>query len=361
MKILHVVWQSRIGGAELFARRLAICQAIQHDVSLIYLGGDKSLLEKVDRVEVSGAGLKSGFDLPGLLRYGAYLGRNRFDVIHIHQNVPAAVISILRGRGAVIVKHEHGTASQDWKTFRERLLSRLISPFVDVYIANSTHTLVQLIKWEGIPEDKIIIIPCGIDVDRFKEGDPKCLRRELGISASTKIVGFAGRLHPQKGVEDFIAAAEIISNVEPDTCFLIAGDGVLRIEIEKKLAASKIGHQTAMLGFRKEMPDVMAAMNVLLIPSRWEPQGLVAVEAMAAGTPVVAFAVGGLPEVLGDAGIMVKDRDVEMLARGAVGLLRDKEHAGQMTSVAIPDHIFQVLSYSPLKAQIMMGCQILMT
>jgi len=325
MKILHVLWRPKIGGAELFGLGLAKCHAATNNVSLHYLGARDDHLPDLKNPEVTASGMKSGFDVAGLLRFGQFVRNGDFDVIHVHQNLPAVAVALLNSRGSVLVKHEHGTSGAGWKTPRERALSRLVSRYVDVYIANSSHTRDQLIAQEHIPVEKVTVIPCGIDLDKFgKPGSGKLLRDELGLSHHTPVVGFVGRLHPQKGPEDFIAVAQEIHVRVPSAHYVLAGDGSLRDAVMERTRETGLTDCVHMLGARSDVPEILSGMDILLVTSRQETQGLVAVEAMAAGVPVIAFAVGGLVEVLGDAGTLITPRSNGAMAAAAVALLMDE-------------------------------------
>lgn len=333
MNILHVVWRPRIGGAELFALGLACRQACDHRVTIWYLGAAVDELPCDRPVPMLAGGMRSGFDVINLWRFLRFVAEGNFDVIHNHQNLPAAIAAILGAPRALHVRHEHGTSRPGWKTMRERWLSRVINHRVALYIANSYSTRDKVIRYEHVPPEKLNMVPCGIDLPRFQSRRTEgSLRSELGIPQDVPVIGFLGRLHPQKGVDDYLAVCMLLLRKLPSAHFVMTGDGPLRKEIDAMGARCSLDEKLHLFGFRDDVPAVLAAYDVLVISSRWEPQGLVAAEAMASGVPVVAFAVDGLPEVIGTAGILIEGRDREAMADAVIRVVEDAELRNQLVA-----------------------------
>ena len=147
------------------------------------------------------------------------------------------------------------------------------------------------------------------------------------------VVGFAGRLSPEKGVDVFLRAASIIAGVVPEARFVVIGDGPLRGELEA--LAGDLGlleNRVRFLGFRDDAADLIAGFDILAVPSRSEGTPLVVGEAMAAGVPVVVSRVGGLPDrvIHRRTGLMVEPEDPEGLATALVSLLLAPDEARQL-------------------------------
>jgi glycosyltransferase involved in cell wall biosynthesis len=132
------------------------------------------------------------------------------------------------------------------------------------------------------------------------------------------LVGFVGRLEEVKGPHLFLDAAMRIKSASPQTHFLMVGDGTMREGLIQK--AQGMPH-VRIMGFREDIADCLAALDVLLIPSLNDGFNLVAVEAMASSKPIVATSVGGLPEVIGDGGILISPGDIGRMAEEAIKLL----------------------------------------
>jgi glycosyltransferase involved in cell wall biosynthesis len=152
------------------------------------------------------------------------------------------------------------------------------------------------------------------------------VRRELAIEPDRPVVGVIGRFAPEKGQAAMLRASALILDDEPDAVVLFAGDGVLRGECEALARRLGIAPSVRFAGHREDVPEVLAAVDVVAVPSVTEGLGYAAMEAMAAGRPVVAFAVGGLPEVIGDGenGLLVPPGDEPALASAIVRVLRSR-------------------------------------
>ena len=166
-------------------------------------------------------------------------------------------------------------------------------------------------------EKKVVTIYNGIDMHRFP-GDRKKVRAELRIAQHIPLVGFVGRLDQVKGPHLFVEAAKRIGKALPQAHFIMAGDGTMKEELEKMAQRNPCLH---FLGHRQDIPDVITALDLLIIPSLNDGFNLTAVEAMASSKPIVATAVGGLPEVVGEGGILIRPGDTSGMAHEAITLL----------------------------------------
>lgn len=142
-------------------------------------------------------------------------------------------------------------------------------------------------------------------------------RAELGVPADHRLVVTAARLHPQKGLVDLVRAAAHWH----DTAVMVAGDGPQHRQLHRLI--TRTGAPVRLLGYRADVADLLTAADLAVLPSRWEARSLFAQQALAAGVPLLASAVGGLPELLGDAAFLVPAGDVEALAHAGSRLLAD--------------------------------------
>ena len=183
----------------------------------------------------------------------------------------------------------------------------------------------HLLEGVGRPE-QFRIIPSGANVERFFAGRGERVRAEIGCGVKT-LIGWAGRLTEVKDGATFLRASKMILAGHPDTRFILAGEGEDRGQLETLARELDIEAAVHFLGNRDDMPDVMAAMDVFVLSSINEGFGRVIVEAMASGVPVVATAVGGVPEVVEDgvSGLLVPPRDPERLAEAVGELMKNKE------------------------------------
>jgi len=188
-----------------------------------------------------------------------------------------------------------------------------------------------LIAVEKADPGKIDVVPYGMDADACeRSAHPGAFRRAIAAT-SEPIVGFVGRLTRQKGVDVLLRAFAQVETRLPEARLVLAGDGPDRPALEK--LARSLGLRRAMfLGWRNDIADIMADVSLLAVPSRWEGFGLVALEAMALGKPVVAARVSALPEIVvpGETGLLVSPGDETELAEAMLSLLSDPARAGQM-------------------------------
>ncbi len=196
-------------------------------------------------------------------------------------------------------------------------------------IAVSRHTAEHMIHDEGASADKIRTIHNGIDFGRVRlSGDDAVsrVRREFNAEDAFLLV-VVGRLHPEKGYEYlFEAMADIVRRVGRNVLLLIAGKGTFEEEFRARVRSLGIDGNVRFLGFRADIPDLMAASDLVVLPSVAEAFGLVLTEALYLGTPVVATRVGGIPEIVDDGtdGVSVPAGDSRSLADAIVTLLEDE-------------------------------------
>jgi glycosyltransferase involved in cell wall biosynthesis len=192
----------------------------------------------------------------------------------------------------------------------------------------SEHTSRQLRRYEKIPERKIVTIPNGIDGSRFELTiDRQAKRRELGIHEQGSVIGLAVRLSDQKGITFLLQAMPRILAKHPDTTLLIAGDGDLRMDLEREAQELGIASRVKFCGPRKDIPELLKLLDFYVLPSKWEGLPMVILEAMAAGCPVVATDVGGnsTAVVNGVTGALVPPQDPAALADAVIRLLDSPE------------------------------------
>jgi len=210
----------------------------------------------------------------------------------------------------------------------DRLTKSMVTKHIAVCDAVARHAEAKL----GFPADSIEVIRNGVDAGPYLDASGAALRAELGVSADAKVIGVAGRLHRQKGVDVLIEATAALAGKFPELRVLVAGDGPLLEELRERARSSGVAHAISFLGEWRRMPEFMAAIDVFVLPSRWEGMPNAALEAMAAARPVVATRVGGTPELAldGVTGALVEPEDPKALAEAIAAFLDDPDRAGRM-------------------------------
>ena len=187
--------------------------------------------------------------------------------------------------------------------------------------------------------DKVDVIPNAIDVTKYQiPVDRGAVRQRYGVGYGEKLILCVGRLVPQKGIEYFIRAIPTIVKRYPEAKFIVVGEGWSRDILEAEARASGHVKKIRFTGFAsdKEVIEIMTSADVLVVPSIYEPFGIVALEGMATGVPVVASQVGGLAEVIDHdhTGLFVYPRSPDSIAWAVERILSDPDHAKWLTENA---------------------------
>jgi glycosyltransferase involved in cell wall biosynthesis len=200
-----------------------------------------------------------------------------------------------------------------------RFADRVIAVSEDVRSFHAAHT--------GIPEEKLVTIENGVDIGRFAglQSAGSAVRKELGFDHAALVIGVVGRLTPPKDHSTFLKAAALILQKAPQTRFLIVGDGPLRKDLELQAQRLGLGKPLVFAGLRTDIPAVLAALDVLVFSSLWEGLPVALLEGMAAARPVVATAVGGIPEVVAPdkSAFLVPPGDAVALSQACLRLASD--------------------------------------
>ncbi len=195
-------------------------------------------------------------------------------------------------------------------------------------IANSQATKNALLRnapW--LEEKRISVVYNGVDVQDFVHANGAQLRQSWGIQNGAPLLGFVGQLDERKGISVLLSSFEEIVRRVPQARLIIVGEGPLREMIESEIRAHGWEDRIRLSGFLNDVPAVMSAIDLLLLPSFWEGFGIVLIEAMAAAKPVVTTAVSSMPEIVdeGRTGFLVPPGDATALAARACELLQDHE------------------------------------
>jgi glycosyltransferase involved in cell wall biosynthesis len=215
-----------------------------------------------------------------------------------------------------------------------RLLDRFGRERVDRFIVVSDALHRTLVTGWGIEPGRVEVIPNGVDLD---DGDddraaPAALRRALGLDPGAPLIGAVGRLVRQKGFEVLIEAMPAVLARVPGARLVVVGEGPERARLARLARERGVGAAVTFAGFRPDAPRLLAALDVLVLPSRREGSPLVTLEAMARGVPVVASDIDGIAEQVTDGvdGLVVPAGDAAALAAAVVRVLGDRTLAGRL-------------------------------
>ena len=248
--------------------------------------------------------------------------QSQFDLVHAHMYASAlASAYALLGTSIPLVITEHSQAN--WRSHYACRCSQWSYSQARHVIAVSREIRRRLIEQEGVPSDRISVImnalpPASEQHKSIQPDLPAALRNGL-------LVGVAARLQPEKGVAYFLEAAAHVLQFLPEVHFLVMGDGPQRKELQAYVEQLGVQEHVHFLGFRLDARAIIGLLNVLVVPSLSEGTPLVTLEAMSAGVPVVASAVGGIPEQLRhqSEGILVPPGDGLALGEAVLHLLQN--------------------------------------
>lgn len=185
----------------------------------------------------------------------------------------------------------------------------------------------------GVPAGKIVVIPNGVDTRRYRRrNEREKTRTALGLAADERAIAVVATFKEQKGHRFLIEAAAAAAADLPQVRYLLIGDGELRADLEQRISAAGLADRFRLLGLRPDVPELLAAADLFVLPSLWEGLPMALVEAMAAGLPVVATEVSGTRGVMvdGETGLLVPPGDAPALTRAITTLLCDPDRAAAM-------------------------------
>src|SRR5574342_342741 len=179
------------------------------------------------------------------------------------------------------------------------LVDQAVSHWVDRVIAVSEAAKDFLVRTKRIPAQKIVMVPNGRDLSVFRPGqDREPVRNEFCLGSDAPVVGVVGRLEPQKGHTFLLDAFPMVLSEFPDARILLVGDGSLGGSLKDQAGRLGIASRVIFAGFRSDVPRLLDAMDLVVLPSLYEGMPLTAIEAAAMGKPIVATEVDGTPEVV---------------------------------------------------------------
>jgi len=261
-------------------------------------------------------------------------------IVHTHSS-KAGILGRWAARLAgirVIIHSIHGFSFNDFQPSLVKafyiFLERVTSPITTQFIAVSNANIEEGIHRRIFTRDKVILIRSGIEIGTLQDVTLERIhkRRELGVDAEIPLVAMIACFKPQKSPLDFVRIAKIVSDEISEARFLLVGDGILRSKIEKMRERLKIEDKILLVGWRRDIPEIMSCSTILILTSLWEGLPRVLPQAMASGIPVIATGVDGTPEAIQDGvnGFLLPPGDIDGMAEKIIYLIRHPEKAREM-------------------------------
>jgi glycosyltransferase involved in cell wall biosynthesis len=340
-RIAHVITRLELGGAQ---QNTLYCTEHhdrgRFDVALV--AGRGGLLDadalRIPQAEVRlvpwlAHPIAPWHDVVALARLRSFFRQRRIDLVHTHSSKAGIVGRVAARLAGVrrVVHTVHGWSFNPTQTRAARAaftgLERAAARMTDLLVVVAErHRSTGLERRIGRPE-QYEVVPSGIDVDAFRRpGTPReAVRSALGFDDANVVVGTLACLKPQKAPLDFVEAAARAAERDSRLRFVVAGDGELRPAVEARVRELGLEGVVRLLGWRRDVVDLLHAMDVFLLTSRFEGLPRAVLQAMAAGVPVVATAVDGTPEVVEDrcTGLLVPPAAPERAAEAVLALAAD--------------------------------------
>jgi glycosyltransferase involved in cell wall biosynthesis len=287
------------------------------------------------------ATFRSMHSLAQQARLARQISHGRVDIVHAY-NFYGNVFAIPPARLVAPVVIASIRDRSPYLTPMQKRVQRYACQFADRVLVNADAVRDWLVREEGYNPSNIVVIRNGVDMTRFNgapAGDR--IRRELELPPDSRLVVVVSRLTRLKGIEQFLEAAAVLKPRYPDVRFLIVGetsppDPLYLAELQRLATTLGVIDRVTFTGRRSDIPDVLAAAAVSVMPSLNEALSNVLLESMAAGAPVVATRVGGTPEALddGEAGLLVPPGDAAAITAAVSRLLDDRELACRLGRAA---------------------------
>ncbi len=266
-----------------------------------------------------------------------FLEARNIGILHTHSFRPnlygRMAGALLRATGLKIVAHYHNDYADKWSDPSAIALERRLGRITDARIAVSGAVAAHVAEWTGVAPESLTVIRNGFELDRLAVADRARGRAALGLAEDEICIGLVGRICAQKGVDTFVEAAERLLPDLPHARFVVVGameDRALTDTLRTRADATP-GQAIRFTGHREDIGDLLAAFDILAAPSRWEGFGLAIVEGMAMGLPVVASAVGGIPEVTADAARLIPPDNPQELSAALRGLITDEHLRSELS------------------------------
>ncbi len=342
--VLHLLTGRVFAGAEEHA--LSILTRMRPHGFEPCLAAPGALIEAMEP-NLSAAGVKclplefsSRLDVPTSARLLRFMRRENIAILHCHlftASLSGAGVARMAGVGAVLETCHGPEVWRMGKGLRASFwVDRQVGRLVDKYIAVSHAAARHLSETKRVPKNKIRVIHNGRDLDRFGSTNSQrraATRNSLGLRDEPTILTLA-RLDEQKGHRHLIDALAKVAAHRPDVVTILAGEGPLEDRLRAQCAALGLTERVRFLGYRRDVPELFEAADMVVLPSLYEGLPLVAIEALAAGRPMVATEVDGTPEVVihEQTGLLVPPANPTALAAAIERLLGDPELASRLAA-----------------------------
>lgn len=348
-KVCHIITKLELGGAQKITLRTVAHLDRSKFAPVLIAGGESAELDddaanlagvELYRVPALARAIRPWQDLKALLQLIRLLRKIRPAIVHTHSS-KAGILGRWAARFSRIPVFVHsvhgfGFTPDQHPLLRHSLigLERWTSAFTAWVFTDSESNRRQGIQLGVLSADRSSMLPPGIDLRAIRalQVDREKKRRALGLDPLKPTVGMVAPFKPQKSPVDFVRVAASVYRNRPDAQFVMVGDGELRGPVEGEIRRLGLNDAVTLTGWRRDVPEIMKCLDVLLMTSRWEGLPRVYLEASCCGVPIVGTAVDGAAEAVieGTNGFLRKPGDIEGLAENVLWLLNHPAEARDM-------------------------------
>jgi len=341
-RILEFATYAGSGGTQQEIVKLArhISRA-KYDLSVCVLLEQGLLNEELTRLQIphTNFNMRGYWDLRAWQRFYWFGKTQRIDLIRTYGlkgHLVGRIVGKLLLNVPVVITSVHST--DPWRKWYHAFLDYATSGLTDLYISNSEAGRLATHRREHIPLAKIVTIPNGIDLSHYApylERMPQIkatYQQQFGFTPETPVIGIIANLRKMKGHTTIIDALPRIQQQVPNVKCLFVGEDLLHGEIHRYVQARGLAQDIILTGWRQDIPEILALLDLFLLPSLWEGLPTSIAEAMVMQKPVVASTVGGIPELVehGATGYLIPPNDPRALADAVIAVLTQPERARHM-------------------------------
>ncbi len=281
--------------------------------------------------EVFETRMRGALDLPAILRLRSFMLRYRIDIVNTHSSRDTQ----LAGMAARTLPHRPRIVRT--RHLALPITSRFTYSVLPDHVVTVSAHVGRYLESAGVPKARITTVPTGIDLNRYDHANTTSdLRVELGLAPDALLVGTIAILRIKKGHAEILDAVPAVLQRFPGAHFVFAGDGPQMENLKRRIASEGLAAHVHLLGLRRDITNVLASLDIFVLPTHQEALGTAFIEAGAMRLPVVATNVDGVPEVVqqGATGLLVPLHDGTALAEAICTLLADPGYRDRMGSNA---------------------------
>jgi len=330
VKILHVETGRHLYGGSLQVRYLIEGLANEGVSNTLVCEKSTPLVEAVSAWtdNIYPEVIKGDLDVAFIGRLKAIMEQERADLVHLHSRrgceIFGGIAARMAGAPVILTRRVDNPESKLVVGIKYRLYDQVIT---------ISQAIGCVLAREGVPAEKIVCVPSAVDTEQYTPGrDRAWFEREFDLTDQDIVIGVVAQLIERKGHRYLLAALHSLLNKHPHLKVLIFGRGPLQERLQEKINAAGWQERVRLLGFRDDMHRVMPNLDLLVHPAKMEGLGVSLLQAAASGVPIVASAVGGIPEIVhhGVTGLLVAPADTEALESAVDQMLTQPQRAEKM-------------------------------